>query len=217
MAIQVQTRSESRRGCGFRKPGGIYLIGPPEGRPCCKLPFPLTVCPTCGSGIHVSRSWTWVDADKLFDIIDDDHNHLSGCLQPPEIRLFNPCPLASHIGKAGLLWIGEAYYKTPEGFLLEARNMGISRRIPAVPKGFKLGETWVLLAHRKGIQKEEPIDSGLLGGTGTQVSWTPAIFSIFKPTAMEYVIKGGETEEELERLVKRGLTPVEINPRRAYK
>jgi hypothetical protein len=27
--------------------------------------------------------------------------------------------------------------------------MGISRRIPAIPKGFQVGETWVAFAHRK--------------------------------------------------------------------
>lgn len=29
MAVQVQTKVEGRRGCGYRKPGGIYLVGPP--------------------------------------------------------------------------------------------------------------------------------------------------------------------------------------------
>ena len=213
--VKVETRIEGRRGCGFRKPGGIYLIGPPTNSPCCKLPKKLTICPTCGGGIHVSRSWTWVDADKIFGIIDDGDNYLSGCLRPPEQKIFNPCPLSKHMGKSGLLWIGEQFYKTPADFLQEAQEVGISRRIPAVPKNFKLGETWVLLAHRHGIHKININESG--GDALSTHEFIPAIFSVFRPTAVEYVVKGNETEAELEQLVKRGLSPVEVNPRRAYR
>ena len=31
---------------------------------------------------------------------------------------------------------------------------------------------------------------------------------MFKPSAVEYVVKGTETEEELQDLTKRGITPV---------
>lgn len=219
MTIQIQTRTEGRRGCGFRKPGGIYLVGPPEGNPCCRLPKELTVCPTCGHGIKPSRGWTWINVDALF-FPEYDNKTKSGSWNVCQGNDIHNCPLVvpGDIGRAGLIWVGEVFYKNPADFLHEARLMGISRRITAIPKGFKLGETWVLLAHRKAIQTETVIESGLLKGTdATAITWTPAIFAIFKPTAMEYVVKGGETEAELERLVRRGLTPVEVNPRRAYK
>ena len=35
----------------------------------------------------------------------------------------------------------------------EASKMGVSRRITAVPRDFVVGETWVLLGHRKAIEK----------------------------------------------------------------
>ena len=38
----------------------------------------------------------------------------------------------------------------------------------------------------------------------------PGVFSAFKPTAVEYVVRGDETKEELETKVKRGITPVKV-------
>lgn len=201
MTIEIQELIEGRRGCGYRKPGGIYLVGPPDGWACCKFPFPLTVCPTCGAGIHVSRGWTWVEPGELF--------------QPPDCQAHDrklwagatlrPCPLADPktMGRAGLLWVGEKFYKSPGDFLQEARDQGISRRISVVPRGFKPGKTWVLLAHRKGYA---------IGGNleTNQSNWLPAIFAVFRPRAIEYVVKGDETDEELERLAGRGLTPVRV-------
>jgi hypothetical protein len=209
--ITVETRIEGRRGCGYRKPGGIYLMGPPSGHPCCKLPFELTVCPCCGVGIKPTRGWTWVDAGKI----------LAGGCAAKKFDKSHPDCVLSHpetMGKAGLLWIGEQFYKTPKDFSAEADSMGVSRRISTVPKDFKLGETWVLLAHRKAIQRSKPITDGLLKDTGEEIEFFPAIFTVFKPTALEYVVTGTETQEDLERLVKRGLTPVVVNPveRRAY-
>jgi hypothetical protein len=92
--------------------------------------------------------------------------------------------------------------------------MGICRRITNIPREFKLGETWVLLAHRKAIATlaEEPEQGELLPTNKYQ----SAIFSVFRPIAMEYVIKGDETQEELEKIVNRGITPVNVNPRRSY-
>jgi hypothetical protein len=218
--IEVQARFEGRRGCGFRKPGGIYLVAPATGAPCCKLPFPLTVCPTCGAGIHAARGWTWIDTDKLF-FPNWEEGDPSTCKNLPHIsELKAPCVLAKPkvIGMAGLIWVGEAFYKTADEFLSEANTMGVSRRISTVPKGFKLGETWVMLAHRKVIPYEADIKDGLLVNAGVQLTETkfkPAIFSIFKPAAIEYVVKGNETQADLEKLVKRGLTPVDVNPRKA--
>jgi hypothetical protein len=204
MTIKIKTRIEGKRGCGYRKPGGLYLIGPPTGQSCCKLPFPLTICPCCGAGIRPARAWTWVDANKLFDQSDCNHP-----------RHYEPrCPLEYGIGQAGLVWIGEKFYPSPQDFLQEAREIGISRRIGAVPKDFKLGETWVLLAHRKAIPEIHMWDPDV--ESEPKQEWTPAIFSVFKPTAVEYVVKGDETEEDLERIVKRGLTPIVVKNRVPY-
>ena len=188
--MEIQTRFDSKRGCGYRKVGGTYLMGPAPQAACCKLPFALTVCPTCHAGIKPTRGWTWVDAAVLFAT--------QPCADPG-----CGCPLddCGRLTSTGLLWVGGAFYKTADEFLLEAQRLGVSRRIPAVPRGFVLGETWVLLAHRKLCPLPQPDGSTLL---------KPGVFSAFKPTAVEYVVRGDETKEELETKVKRGITPVKV-------
>jgi hypothetical protein len=107
------------------------------------------------------------------------------------------------VQKAGLIWIGAAFYKNTHDFQAEARALGISRRVYTIPRGFVLGETWVALAHIAAIQ---PSAVDLEAGTKA----TPGIFSLFKPTALEYVVKGTETDDELDALRKRGIEPVRV-------
>jgi len=104
---------------------------------------------------------------------------------------------------AGLLWVGEKFYSTPDDFSKEATHMGISRRISMIPKGFKLGETWIALAHRRAIPTI-PLEKNETPG------WKPGIFHIFKPSRIEYVVKDGDDEEKLEKLEKRGFTLVKV-------
>jgi hypothetical protein len=197
--MNVELRYDEMRGCGRRKPGGLYLISAGPARPCGKLPCPLTSCPTCGNGIKFARGWTWVDADKL--LMERPCNVVGG-------QDHERCALASQLfGMAGLLWIGEQFYKTPSDFLEEADRLGISRRIHAVPRGLALGKTWILLAHIKAVS--QPMQTT----TGTVLVTTPGIFRMFKPTAIEYVLKGDEAEEELERMESRGITLVKVQPK----
>ncbi|GAJ18049.1 unnamed protein product, partial [marine sediment metagenome] len=62
---------EERRGCGFRKVGGMYLCGEFVSSPCDRMPFPLTTCPVCGQGIKVSRGFTQVNPFQLWGIHRD--------------------------------------------------------------------------------------------------------------------------------------------------
>lgn len=187
---------DHKRGCGFRKIGGLYLIGDGPSISCGRLPIALTVCPCCGHGFKPSRGWTWVDADKLIEAAPNQCKSTS-CLY---------CPIGGMIkdgiGKAGLLWIGEEYYSTPTDFDREASQFGISRRISAVPNDFVVGETWVLLAHRKGIM--QPIEFG------KEPEYIPAIFRIFKPSRIEVICDGSESDDLIESYLRRGLTPVII-------
>ena len=43
----IHKRVEGKRGCGFRKPGGLYMVSAVSA-PCGKLPTPLDICPTWG-------------------------------------------------------------------------------------------------------------------------------------------------------------------------
>jgi hypothetical protein len=57
---------EPKRGCGYRKVGGLYLVVMGAGRHCGKMPIRAEVCPTCNGGIKPTRGWTWIDPAPLF-------------------------------------------------------------------------------------------------------------------------------------------------------
>jgi hypothetical protein len=194
---------ERERGCGYRKPGGYYLMAEGTLAPCGKLPIVLDVCPCCGAGIKPTRGWTWVDGDALLGPKE--------CSLPKAPKACKACPLGGKLGRCGLLWIGGSHYETPGHFLREAAApgfdglpMGVSRRIKAIPKDFKVGETLVLVAHRKAI---------LLPDGET---YQAAVFHSFRPTRIERVVTDETTQEELERLVERGVTPVKVIPEKDY-
>lgn len=188
--MDIRTSYEKRRGCGFRKPGGKYLVSGTRGRDCGRFPIPLVSCPTCHAGIHPSRGWTWIDSAPI--LWENDCRESGSC---------GHCPMAlqANNGRVGLLWIGEQYYPTPDEFLREASTMGISRRISQVPREFEVGKTWVWFAHRKAIKNDD----------GT---FTAGVFQAFQPERIEYVLKGTESSEELEALEKRGFTLVRVIP-----
>ena len=202
---------EPKRGCGYRKVGGLYLVSGPGGMPCDRLPLALTVCPTCSHGFKQTRGFTWVDVNGLVGGVHRD------CKDE------FPCPLCmatSEMGKAGMLWIGEKFYKTPTAFNAEASALGVSRRITALPRGFKVGETWVLLAHPKTIEQLVPaepdeqgvIDADVVNVVGMQAftrKYLPGIFKVWRPDRIEKILPESKrgSEEHLE-LAERGITAV---------
>lgn len=136
--------AEAKRGCGYRKIGGLYLVDDGAGAACCKMPLALTICPCCGAGIKQTRGWTWVDAAKMFPS--------GGCVGDAVTKTLCPAVNPAGFGRVGLVWIGESFYPRPIDFLQEAAAIGISRRLPAVPRDYEPGKTWVLFAHPKAIQ-----------------------------------------------------------------
>jgi hypothetical protein len=192
----IRTSVESARGCGFRSPGGLYLVSGGLMDSCSRLPIALPVCPACGAGTKPSRGWTWIAPDLL----------LEGHLGPHEPAAHSGrCPLGApgRLGeRAGLLWIGESFYATPETFSREAAAMGVSRRISAVPRGFEVGKTWVLVAHRKAVLSWAP--------DATEPDYAPGIFHAFLPEAIEYIVKEDDSEEKLAKLEKKGISLVRV-------
>lgn len=191
----IRVSHEGKRGCGYRKEGSLYLVLPEfEGKPCGKLPLPLDHCPCCGAGVKFARGWTWINGKLLFK--DKE------CPFPRPLR-HERCILDDPPEKMGLIWIGEKFYKTPEDWMEEGRDMGVSRRIKNIPKGFVLGETWVAVAHIEAIPGGETWE-------GKKEKGKPAIFQVFKPSVIEYIVKGTETEEELTKLEERGISLVKV-------
>jgi hypothetical protein len=250
----INTRIEAARGCGYRKGGGMYLVSGGISQPCGLLPIPLDVCPCCNQGIKPARGWTWIDVSKLTqdrpckltvkdwegvhrpdgETVQFDVDRIHELPQQLQSELKHSaadcdCPIRT-LGKAGLLWIGGSFYKTTKDWTDEAARMGVSRRVSTIPKDFKLGETWVMVAHREAIKQTcskcegkkevgnakayevegEPIFKPCPDCKGKGHTFKPAIFHAFKPTAIEYVVKGTETEEELDRMEARGFTLVRV-------
>jgi len=221
MSIMVPVLYEKERGCGFRKEGGLYLVSQKGGRPCGRFPIPVSTCPTCGQGIKPSRGFTWVDGDALKASAPScSHGRLGiPCLSCP----MHPAH-GENLGRTGLIWIGEKFYPTPVDFLLEADAMGTSRRITAVPRGLikknpetgdmELAPTWIFLAHRKAIVvpdvMREPHNEDK-----PPLLELPGIFAIWRPTAIQKVVSRETPEEELEKLVKRGIKPVIVKRQQA--
>lgn len=198
MDSRVENLREPKRGCGWRKVGGYYLRGGSVSYECGLLPIPFATCPCCGTGLRPSRQPTWVDADQLMIALDPD------CPSPASVC--DACPLsqivAGDMGEALLIWVGERHYPTIGDFEREVDVLGISRRLQSIPQGFKIGQTWVLLAHPKGISNRPKL--------GEEVEWTPAIFHIFRPDRIEVVVDESYSTDDIDRMIERGLTPVAV-------
>lgn len=210
--------SEVKRGCGYRKVGGLYLVGPKLSAGCGKLPHELHICPTCQGGFKQARGWTWVAAKPIFGS--------QPCEWPG--TWCETCPLGGAIdqlGKAcGLLWIGEKFYPEPEDWAKEASTLGVSRRIAALPKGFKLGQHWVLIAHPRAVKRkprtaEEHAELAEANRARVQdelplesVIVRKGIISVFQPTAIEKIVTQSELKDTaaMEALRAKGITPVAV-------
>jgi hypothetical protein len=128
---------------------------------------------------------------------------------------------------AYMMSVGKKFYPHTGDFMKEAIAQGISKRIAALPRDFKVGESVVALAHHEAVlvNHEELVveysvdknpESMFFNEEVTAAhkeekpTWAPGIFTLFKPDRIEYVVKGDETDEFIERLLKRGITPVNV-------
>lgn len=193
-----------------------------QGRDCQRMPIPLTICPTCSQGIKPSRGWSWIESQPILDanpcrkVIQAEPLAVAALgPNPGRLLVCLDCPMGSQMGRVGLLWVGSKYYQAPEDFLREAAKMGISRRIPAIPHGFQLGEHWVWLAHRETIPAVHEDFCASKNPDETkecdcEADPTAGVFQVFKPSRIEYVVKSDDDEDKLGRLVKNDVTLVKI-------
>lgn len=118
--------------------------------------------------------------------------------------------MLSRLERAGLLWIGMEHYPSPIDFDEEAARprldgkglIGVSRRVPKdqMPRGFKVGEDWVFLAHQKAVTRFDELSGKLVFERG--------VFRVFKPNRIEVIVTEETPDEEIEAYIERGLTPV---------
>jgi len=215
---------EKKRGCGYRKVGGLYLESDAGiWSECDRLPFKLESCPVCGAGIHFTRSMTEIIPSRLFG----QHENCKDAIQP--------CHMCQPNKKqAYIMMVGERYY-TPASFIAEGKKLGVSKRIPFIPKGLKLGKTVVYLAHKKAVtltkKKRQPKSAveqaeAILNGNkkgspqgklleADKQEYALGIFSAFTPQRVvqlvwEKDLKGKRGKELKAKLRKRGIKPVAI-------
>lgn len=207
---------EAKRGCGYRKIGGTYLEGERGGFLCGRLPLSIIPCPLCDHRIPFTRGLQQVKPQAI--------------ARAPEVcAMGNPvrcalCPLGDLLKAetVGLMWVGAKSY-TPATFTAEAERLGISKRIPHVPRWLDLGKTWVLLAHEHVFKVACPPCGGsgsaspesrseqseLLAScdecSGAGWVWHPGIFHAFVPKRVVRIVGDDTAEAELERLRKQGL------------
>jgi hypothetical protein len=195
--------TEQARGCGYRKVGGTYLCGSGIAVGCDRLPYEIENCPVCGSGLKFSRGFTWLQWTAYAGVhaYEEGDNLIS---VRSICKCGHGCPVCypkKELQPYGLMWVGEKFY-TPSEFIKESLQMGISRRIAAIPKNLKLGETWILLAHIHVIP---------FTNENNQPYFKPAVFHAFRPTSIEYLIwQKDATLEKLAELDKKGITAIII-------
>jgi hypothetical protein len=214
----VTVSKEGPRGCGYRKVGGIYLVCDGPGHPCELLPLELHSCPTCGQGIKPARGWTWINPLEMFKYYRCPKCDPDGLLFSDEKRIM--CRFVT-VQRAGLVWVGEQFYPTPAYFNREANGMGISRRVQQVPRDFVLGETWVLLAHRKvDFAEKDAKRHAEIAKRRAHLfeivpddefeTVRPGVFTAFVPSRIEKIVDDSATETDIRQIEESGMVPVKV-------
>jgi len=148
---------EQERGCGYRKVNALYLVGGYTPVACDRLPMPIGPCPVCGHGLHFTRSMTEIDPYGLWGVHQpcEDASNCVMCY-PPRGLLLND--IIGHY----VMTVGKKYY-SPESFLEEATKVGISKRIPFIPKKMVFGFSVVYLAHPGAVEVRESVMQQAVG------------------------------------------------------
>ena len=205
---------EEKRGCGFRRVGGLYLCGEFIPVPCDRLPLEAGHCPVCSAGIHFSRNYARINPFKLWGVHPNCQDRMPLCsvCVPRDETAF-------------LMMVGVKHYPTPQDFMEEGRRLGFSKRIPTIPKGLELGKTVVYLAHPRAVEVKRPavlqqamgIVEGLaavqaqLLDTEHKPEYRLGVFCAFVPQRIEKIVKASEATPELvEKLAKVGVTAVPV-------
>jgi len=197
---------EIERGCGFRKVGAIYLVGEGLSTSCDMLPMKLEPCQCCGFRPSFSRNFQKLNSEYVNQRATIHFaSEACTCLQAKPT-----CPLCFPLktDSFGLMFVSSKAY-TPENFIKEAKMIGVSKRIPEIPKGIRLNETWILLAYSKYPfhPKTEFEETGLKA----EPKLEPAVFYAFKPARIEMLIwKMDVRPKIIAYLEKKGITPIII-------
>lgn len=197
MSLQVQEIQIEKRECGLRKPGGFYFVGDvPEDDMNGWLP---RAC-RCSCDIKFLKGSRNVQKFVPYDAYPELRPESK---DPRKFAPFQPEEVV------WVVTIGVQHYPTVESYINEAKRQGISRYVKEIPRGFKIGTSWVFLLHPNAFQREVILGDGMFATQ--KVVKEPGIIAVFKPTAIQYVVTGDETDEYLLSLASRGVTPVKVS------
>jgi hypothetical protein len=162
----IQFRTESKRGCGWKAEGGSYLVCEGKWVECGFLPQDVP------DNINVTRGPQWRNAGEVLNFRKKCEGKCKGCW----IKNMDP-------NKQTLLkWVGTKNYSMGQ-FINEAKKLGISQRISQA-LAFKIAKSGgiqklpIILAHReasKTLNENEELEM------------IRQVFRIFTPTRIEYV------------------------------
>ena len=187
---------EARRGCGYRRIGRLYLVCDGIGFSCDRLPLPIEPCDTCGEQPRFNRGISGIRPDVLW----------GGHHPCEDKRLATFCATCTPPTAGFLMWVGDDY--TVESVNAEAATLGISKRIPAIPKDLELGVDWVYLAKLKIIPNGA--QQWLPGQTDERAGYGPGVFTTFRPTRIEKIVSDLTPAAELDSLREQIITPVVV-------
>lgn len=197
---------EAKRGCGFRAVGGLYLVTDGDGGwSCDRLPFAFLPCATCGEEPRFHRSLKAIQPHLLVG-----GEHVFDGLEPGAVcGCPDACPTCHPSSRGWMMWVGAEHY-SPLDFKTEAEQMGVSRRIPALPHDFRIGTDWVYLAHQHAVPPAKRDD--LAFGDGDARGSAAGLFYAFQPARLEKIVRESEAADELamQRLREAGITPVPV-------
>jgi hypothetical protein len=210
---------EQERGCGWRQAGGFYLIGDGMSLHCDALPIDLDPCSECGYVIPKSRGMQMIHSGYLKPKILFKHATPNRAREYGEKVLKNctddfPCPICqlSFGDKFAVMTVSSRFY-TPTSFMKEATKQGVSKRVrpDVLPKEFKLGETWVFLAHAEAIEiKRRKVVNKDQEEPEYTSEFRRGLFYAFKPSRIEAVVDDTTPAAKIAELHKKGYNVVKV-------
>lgn len=212
--LKVKTWTVQKRGCGWPKAGGLYMVSGERWQGCGKFPFTIEPCDHClkmglTCSLGYSRAPRWADLDALLAQATCKRPEVIAPPGSPQLKGKCPaCPAdAGELGMGILTWVGAKHYPTAREYLQEVDRQGISWRVAQLPNKVVIGETWALCCHVNAVRL--PLVNG------EEPQWKPGAVALYRIDRVNYVVKDGELESEegrakLERLQKRGITLVRV-------
>jgi hypothetical protein len=236
MSFQIVESQELPRGCGYRKPGGFYLVSDGQGDPCGRLPIPLKRCPCCGEGVKFSRGTTWLDPRPFSKFPCAFETCRTDCtMRDPELygrRVMEKCSTDKQV-EAALKDFRSNFRFENVRVVGEGKNRVVEAHFPHVlllwvgEKFYPTTEAYLQEADRLGISRRinsvprnfEPgstwvwlahINAIRNPKNHPDGEFTPGVFHIFQPKQVDYVVAEDDDDDRLEALSNKGYRLVKV-------